>query len=319
MAAALALGERGAGRTGTNPAVGCFIVRDGRVLARGWTQPSGRPHAEAMALEALYASGESAKDTTIYVTLEPCAHKSSRGPSCADLIVNAAPARVVIAAEDPDPRTAGKGAAALHNAGIIVEMGVLQEEARAAHAGFFYRAQQGRPLVTLKMAMSLDGQIALADGRSKWITGAAARAHTHLQRARHDAILVGGGTLRADNPALDVRLPGLESRAPERYLLSSGSPPDGWQAISSPGEIISLPHNRLMVEGGAQTAAAFLRHDLIDRLLLYRAPILMGESRTSIADIGLDDLADARDKWSLVDKRQLGDDRMELYERRARD
>lgn len=311
MAAALALAQRGAGCTGTNPAVGCLVVKDGRIVARGHTQPSGRPHAEAQALEA---AGDAAQGADIYVTLEPCAHDSDRGPACADILAAASPARVIIATEDPDPRTAGKGAQRLRDAGIKVEMGVMQDAAQHALAGFFCRIRQQRPLVTLKLAMSLDGKIALADGRSRWITGAAARAHTHLVRARHDAILVGGGTFRADAPALDVRLPGLEDRGPQRHVMTSGQAPDGWKAIAAPRDIGAIEANMLMVEGGGEAAAAFLREDLADRLLLYRAPIMIGAGM-SVGDIGLGDLEEAHGRWALRDGRQLGADRMELYER----
>lgn len=309
MAAAIALAGRGYGRTGTNPAVGCLIVKDGRVVGRGWTQPGGRPHAEAMALAGVDAAG-----ATAYVSLEPCAHESERGPACADLLVAARPARVVAALADPDPRTAGKGFARLKAAGITVEQGVLETEARRSLAGFLTRIQKGRPHVTLKLATSLDGCIAMADGRSRWITGQAARAHTHLQRARHDAILVGAATVKADNSKLDVRLPGLEDRSPHRVMLGSGDPPEGWQAIRAPEEVSGLNCNSLMVEGGAQTASAFLKAGLVDRLLLYRAPILIGGGKASLGDIGLSGLDGAHGAWRLADARPLGKDRLEVYE-----
>ncbi|WP_420139783.1 bifunctional diaminohydroxyphosphoribosylaminopyrimidine deaminase/5-amino-6-(5-phosphoribosylamino)uracil reductase RibD [Sphingomonas sp.] len=313
MAAAIALAERGRGRTAPNPNVGCIIVRDGRVIGRGWTQPGGRPHAEAMALAQAGASVEGA---TVYVTLEPCAHHSIRGPACSDLLVAAKPARVVAAIVDPDPRTAGAGFARLRGAGITVVEGVLAEAARRSMAGFLIRQAQGRPRVTLKLAMSLDGMIARANGESRWITGAAARAHGHLERSRHEAILVGRGTVEADSPRLDVRLPGLEERSPRRILLSSSSGPSAWEAITAPSEIAALAGvDHLMVEGGAQTAAAFLRTDLVDRLLLYRAPILIGAGRPALGDIGLNSLAEAHGRWKMTDSRMLGIDRLEVYER----
>ena len=183
--------------------------------------------------------------------------------------------------------------------------------------GFVLRQTLGRPAVTLKLGLSLDGCIALKDGSSRWITGEAARAHAHLERARHDAILVGGGTLRADAPRLDVRLPGLEDRSPRRLLLTRGAAPKGWEAIAQPEDIAALRHvDHLMVEGGAATAAAFLWADLVDRLLLYRAPILIGGGLPSIGDIGLSDLAQAHHRWTLTDERRLGEDRLEVYERR---
>ena len=199
--------------------------------------------------------------------------------------------------------------------GIAVTHGVMAGEAHRAMAGFFTRQRQGRPHVTLKLATSLDGRIALADGASRWITGDAARAHAHVLRARSDAILVGGGTLRADDPRLDVRLNGLQDRAPVRAVLTRGDAPDGWTAIRAPGDISALPGNWLLVEGGAETAAAFLRADLVDRLVLYRAPILIGSGRPALGDIGLGSLADAHGRWTLADTRMLGSDRLEVYER----
>ncbi|MBY9063107.1 bifunctional diaminohydroxyphosphoribosylaminopyrimidine deaminase/5-amino-6-(5-phosphoribosylamino)uracil reductase RibD [Sphingomonas yunnanensis] len=343
MAAALALSERTRARTYPNPNVGCVLVRDGTVVGRGWTQSGGRPHAEAMALDQ---AGARARGATAYVTLEPCAHASPRGPACADLLVAAGIVRAVVALGDPDPRTDGSGLARLRVAGIAVELGRGADAARRAMAGFLTRRTLGRPHVTLKLALSLDGAAAMADGRSQWITGREARAHAHLERARHGAILVGRGTWEADRPRLDVRLAGLEARAPLRVVLSSGAeaagdphpsgatrlPPspagsekapiavgDGkgggdsvW--ITTPAAIAALRADHLLVEGGARTAAAFLRADLVDRLLLYRAPILIGGGRT-LPDIGLAALGDAHARWRLADSRQLGSDRLEVYER----
>ena len=343
MGAALGLAERGRGRTAPNPNVGCVLVRDGRVVGRGWTQPGGRPHAEAMALAQ---AGDAAAGATVYVTLEPCAHESPRGPACADLLVAARPARVVGALTDPDPRTAGQGFARLRAAGIDVAEGVSADLAGRAMAGFLTRQALGRPHVTLKLATSLDGRIALPSGESRWITGPEARAHTHLERARADAILVGRGTFEADAPQLDVRLAGLEERSPARLLLTtrlssprhpgldpgsrspsnaaegSGTPDqvrgddEGWTLVPSPHAIAALPIDHLLVEGGAGAASAFLAADLVDRLLLYRAPILIGEGRACIGDIGLAGLADAHGRWRLADARALGADRLEIYERR---
>lgn len=311
MGAALALGERGRGRTAPNPNVGCVIVSEGRVVGRGWTQPGGRPHAEAMALAE---AGEQARGATVYVTLEPCAHVSPRGPACSDLLQLAGVARVVVAMEDPDVRTNGAGIAHLRDAGITAEVGVRADEARRAMAGFLARRLLGRPHVTLKLAVSLDGAMALASGQSVWITGPQARAHAHLERARHEAILVGRGTFEADAPKLDVRLAGLESRSPQRILLSR-TETDDWTRIAAPADISTLEAvDHVLVEGGPATAAAFLAADLVDRLLLYRAPILIGGGRT-LPDIGLTDLADAHGRWRLIDSRSLGSDRLEVYER----
>ncbi|NTS65974.1 bifunctional diaminohydroxyphosphoribosylaminopyrimidine deaminase/5-amino-6-(5-phosphoribosylamino)uracil reductase RibD [Sphingomonas sp. HHU CXW] len=310
MGASLALAERTRGMTAPNPNVGCVIVADGVVVGRGWTQAGGRPHAEAMALEQ---ARERAAGATAYVTLEPCAHVSPRGPACSDLLIAAGIARVVVAHRDPDPRTDGQGIARLRAAGIAVEQGVREAEAARVMAGFLTRRARLRPFVTLKLALSLDGAAAMADGRSQWITGVEARAHTHLERARHEAILVGRGTWKADRPRLDVRLPGLEQRAPERVVLSSRAI-DGVRTIAQPAEIAALAGDHLLVEGGARTAAAFLADDLVDRLLIYRAPIVVGGGRT-LPNIGLTDLSDAHGRWRLHDARALGSDRVEVYER----
>ncbi|MBC9034537.1 bifunctional diaminohydroxyphosphoribosylaminopyrimidine deaminase/5-amino-6-(5-phosphoribosylamino)uracil reductase RibD [Sphingomonas sp. JC676] len=319
MAAALALSERTKGRTAPNPNVGCLIVQPapakagGRVVGRGWTQPGGRPHAEAMALAE---AGEKSRGATVYVTLEPCAHASPRGPACSNLLVEAGVARAVIALGDPDPRTDGQGIARLRDAGIEVSQGIGESAGRRAMAGFLTRRAKGRPQVTLKLATSLDGRIALASGESRWITGPEARAHAHLERSHHEAILVGRRTYEADAPSLDVRLAGLESRSPRRLLLSTGAAPEGWEAIASPERIAELEGiDHILVEGGAETAAAFLRADLVDRLLLYRAPILIGAGKSALADIGLADLAAAHNRWTLSDARMLGSDRIEVYER----
>lgn len=313
MAAAIALSERGAGMTGVNPNVGCIIVADGHVVGRGWTQAGGRPHAEAMALAA---AGPLARGATAYVTLEPCAHVSPRGPCCAVSLVDAGIARLVVAAGDPDPRTNGAGIAMARSAGIAVTEGVLADAARRAMAGYFTRAALGRPHVTLKLATSLDGRIALPGGQSRWITGAGARAHAHVERSRCDAILVGRGTLDADRPRLDVRLAGMENRSPQPVLLSRSGDglPDGWLRIDRPEAVAEkVAGHWLMVEGGAGAAAAFLALDMVDRLILYRAPILVGEGRPAIGDIGLTDLADAHGRWQAVESRQFGTDRVEVY------
>lgn len=305
------MAERTRGQTAPNPNVGCVIVSAGRVVGRGWTQPGGRPHAEAAALAQ---AGAQARGATAYVTLEPCAHRSERGPACADLLAAAGVARVVVALRDPDPRTDGQGIARLRGAGVTVSDGVRRDDAARSIAGFLTRQRHTRPHVTLKLALSLDGAVAMADGRSRWITGAAARAHAHLERSRHEAILVGRGTLAVDAPALDVRLPGLKQRTPRRVLLSRQAEP-GWETIATPHAIAGLAGvDHLLVEGGAQAAAAFLAADLVDRLLLYRAPIVIGGGRT-LPDIGLGDLADAHGRWTAVDARQLGSDRLEVYER----
>jgi diaminohydroxyphosphoribosylaminopyrimidine deaminase/5-amino-6-(5-phosphoribosylamino)uracil reductase len=310
MAAAIALSRRGRPAAAPNPNVGCLIVKDDRVVARGWTQAGGRPHAEATALAQ---AGDAARGATAYVTLEPCAHDSLRGPACSDGLIAAGIARVVIAAQDPDPRTDGRGIARLRGAGIAVVEGVLPAEARAAMAPWWTRHVAARPFVTLKLATSLDGCIARADGSSRWITGDRARAHGHVERATHQAILVGRGTLEADDPKLDVRLPGLEARSPKRLLLTRGVAPAGWTAVAAPDAIDDV--DSVLVEGGAGAASAFLAADRVDRLLLYRAPILIGGGKPALGDIGLADLAAAHGRWRLTDSRLLGSDRLDVYER----
>ncbi len=220
MGGALALARRGMGETWPNPTVGCVFVRDGRVIARGRTARGGRPHAEAAAIEAARAAGHDLAGTTAYVSLEPCSHHG-RTPPCADALVEAKVARVVVATDDPDPRVAGGGLKRLRDAGIAVVEGVRKTEADEINAGFFQRVRQGRPLVTLKLATSLDGRIATMTGESKWITGPDARAWGQLLRATHDAIMVGIGTAVADDPELTCRLPGLGDSSPVRIVVDS--------------------------------------------------------------------------------------------------
>ena len=217
MRHALALAERGLGTTAPNPSVGCVIVAENRVVGRGWTQRGGRPHAETMALAE---AGDAARGATAYVTLEPCAHHGET-PPCANALVEAGVARVVVAVEDPDPRVSGKGIAMLRAAGIEVTTGLREREAAALNAGFFLRVKENRPLVTLKMAQSLDGKTATVSGQSKWITGPEARRFGHLLRAKNDAILIGIETALADDPELTCRLSGLEDRSPVRIVLDT--------------------------------------------------------------------------------------------------
>ncbi len=216
MAGALALARRALGQAWPNPAVGCVILDPaGRVVGRGWTGSGGRPHAET---EALARAGEQARGGTAYVALEPCAHHGQT-PPCTDALIAAGLRRVVVAVEDPDPRVSGRGIDLLSKAGIEVALGIGRREAEEVNTGFFTRIRQGRPLVTLKLATSLDGRIALASGESKWITGEAARRRGHWLRAAHDAVLVGAGTALSDDPQLTCRLPGLEIRSPVRVLI----------------------------------------------------------------------------------------------------
>lgn len=215
MQLALSLGRRGMGRVWPNPAVGCVIVKDGIIVGRGWTADGGRPHAEP---QALAQAGERAVGATAYVTLEPCAHYG-KTPPCAETLVKSRVGRVVIACTDPDPRVAGRGIAILREAGIEVQVGLREAEAQHDHAGFFLRIGQQRPWVTLKMAMTMDGRIATATGQSQWITGPDARRMVHLMRSKHDAVMVGAGTVRADDPSLTVRGLGID-RQPVRVVVS---------------------------------------------------------------------------------------------------
>jgi len=215
MRLALTLGRRGLGNTWPNPAVGAVIVKDGIVLGRGWTQPGGRPHAET---EAIRRAGMAAKGATLYATLEPCSHHG-KTPPCADAIITAGLARVVSAIEDPNPQVAGRGHGMLRAAGIDVTLGVCADEARRAHAGHIRRIVDGRPHVTLKLAISADGKAALAERKPVQITGEETRARVHLMRAMNDAILVGIGTVLADDPELTCRLPGMEAQSPVRVIL----------------------------------------------------------------------------------------------------
>lgn len=356
MRIALALARRGVGNAWPNPAVGCVLAADGLIVGRGWTQPGGRPHAET---EALRRAGSRSKGATAYVTLEPCAHHGQT-PPCADALIDAGVARVVVAIRDPDPRVDGGGIERLRAAGVDTTVGMCEAEAAALNAGFLTRVGTNRPQVTLKLATTLDGRIATRTGDSKWITGDAARAEAHALRARHDAILVGAGTALADDPALTCRLPGLAERSPVRVFVDGAKAlPATHHLIADAGrfptiaittadraakrrkaygghgvEIIEVTADqagaahlaealsrlaergitRLLVEGGAAIAAGFLRDGLVDRLIWFRAPKVIGGDGLPAA-LGLD--ADTLDKaagFTLISVRRVGDDLMEHYE-----
>lgn len=352
MRLAIALGRRGLGRVWPNPAVGCVIVRDGRILARGWTQPGGRPHAEAMALAACDARG-----ATAYVSLEPCAHHG-RTPPCSDALVQAGVARVVSALTDPDPRVAGRGHARLSAAGIAVTEGVEARAARDANAGFLLRLQASRPWLTLKLALTLDGRIATAKGESRWITGPEARRAVHALRARHDAVLVGAGTARADDPDLRVRDLGI-ARQPVRVVAcrkldldpnarlgrtARSNPvwmlhgdaqdvPEGWSQTGA--RLLGCPEHdgmleprammatlaregltRVLCEGGGGLGAALIGADLVDELVIFGAGKLIGaDGRAGLGPLGLDRLADAP-KFALCRVQPAGDDICQIWRRR---
>lgn len=239
MAMALALGRRGQGRTWPNPAVGCVLVRDGLVVGRGWTADGGRPHAEPQALQQ---AGSKAHGATAYITLEPCAHQG-KTPPCAQALIDAGVAEVVAAVGDSDPRVNGAGFSMLREAGVAVTTGICAEEANQDHAGFFLRINEERPFITLKLASSFDGRIATASGESQWITQAPARRAVHALRARHDAVLIGGGTARHDDPTLTVRGLGI-THQPVRIVLSQS---------------LNLPINNAL-EGTLDVAPLWLCH-----------------------------------------------------------
>ncbi len=351
MRAALALARRGLGSVWPNPSVGAVVVNQGRVVGRGFTQPTGRPHAEFMALQQ---AGEAARGATVYVTLEPCCH-AGRGPACADLLIQAGVARVVVAALDPDPRMNGEGAARLQAAGMAVETGLLCDQAEHDNLGFLLRVRQNRPLVTLKMASTLDGRIATQTGQSQWITGAESRRYVHALRARHDAMMVGVGTVLADDPDLTCRLAGMKPVPMVRVVADSGlrtpvtsrlvrTAEDhpvwllhraGTGSCDAPG-VSLLPVaadesgldmaqalrtladrgiTRLMVEGGGGLAASLLRADLVDRIVWFHAPSVMGgDGVPAVQGWGVRELAQLRN-FRPLEQRRLGADLCSAYER----
>ena len=346
MRAALRLARRGLGQVWPNPAVGCVLVRDGKLVGRGWTQPGGRPHGEAMALAQ---AGDASQGATAYVTLEPCAHHG-RTPPCADALITAGVKRVVTPLEDPDPRVAGKGHARLREAGITVDIGLEAQAATTLNEGFLLRQRLGRPKLTLKLAASLDGRIATSTGESRWITGPRARAAVHLMRSESDAILIGAGTARTDDPSLDVRLTGLEARSPVRVVvdsnlslpLSSRMLNDGLSPVwlaHAPGakgradaELIEVARGaagldpvdllaklgakgvtRIFCEGGGALAASFLDAGLVDELVWMNAGLTLGaDGKPAIGSLGLENLHSAA-RFTLSDWRQIGPDLISIW------
>ena len=353
MRSALAMAMRGLGRSWPNPAVGCVLVRDGRVVARGWTQPGGRPHAEA---EALARAGDAARGATAYVTLEPCSHWG-RTPPCCDALIGAGVARVVCAMRDPDARVNGRGFARLRAVGIEVVEGLLEAEARHLQAGFIRRVTHGLPLVTLKLAATLDGRIATGAGESRWITGPAARREVHAARARHDVVLVGSGTVLADDPELTVRELGLGSpprvvfdgrlRTPLGSRLVAGARATPTWLVTGPGhrpaalapylaagvEVLVAPRGdaraglqllaqrgvtRVFAEGGAGLGAGLLRAGLVQRLMWFHCGGLLGaEGMPAIGPLALSKLADMP-RYQLVSSRSVGQDVLSEYEKEDR-
>ncbi len=320
---ALRLGRRALGNSAENPNVGCVIVKDGRLLGAGWTQPGGRPHAET---EALCMAGQAARGATAYVTLEPCAHHGRTGP-CADALVRAGVARVVTAIEDPDPRVSGGGHAILERAGIAFESGLLAHQARRDMAGFLTRITKNRPQVILKLALSADHKISAGVGQRTAISGPETKARVHMLRAQCDAILVGMGTVMADDPELTCRLPGLEHRAPRPFVLSrSGALPPGSHLARRGAEVLggSVPEvlaelgrrgiNRLMVEGGARVARSFLDAKMVDEFhLIHAAKTLGPDGVDALAGLPLEQ---ALQPFALIEQEKLGTDLLTVYEAR---
>ena len=343
MARALRLAERAAFTTRPNPMVGCVIAHGEDVVGEGWHQRKGGPHAEVFALQA---AGERARGATAYVTLEPCAHTGSTGP-CADALIAAGVARVVGAMRDPFPQVDGAGFEKLRAAGIVVESGLMEAQARELNRGFLSRIERGRPWLRVKLASSLDGRTAMASGDSKWISGEAARRDVQQWRARSGALLTGAGTVLADDPQLTVRLddgsdflpplrvvldPGLatvargrvrEGDAPTLYLHApEAKPPRGLQAdhVAVPVDkgrfdldavlrlLATRGINEVQVEAGATLAGAFLAAGLVDELLLYIAPVLLGERARPLFDgLHIDAMAE-RLRLRTVDSRSIGGD-----------
>jgi len=347
---ALRLAARGLGNVWPNPAVGCVIVREGRVVGRGWTQPGGRPHAEA---RALAEAGGAARGATAYVTLEPCAHHG-KTPPCAEALAAAGVARVVSALTDPDPRVCGAGHARLRQSGISVAEGVRMAEAQRINAGFFKRLMRGLPFVTLKLATTLDGRIATVSGESRWITGAEARRRVHAMRMAHDVVMVGSGTAMADDPDLGVRdlgaahqpvrvvvdsglrhkvgsrLGQLAGSAPVWIFHGQGADASSWQATGA--RLFPLPLQegyldlkaalsalaregitRVFCEGGAGLGAALVRAGLVDDLVLFGAGKLIGqEGRAALGPLALPSL-ELAPRLRLKEFRRIGEDTMSVW------
>lgn len=285
MNRALRLARRGLGRVAPNPAVGCVIVRDGQVIGEGRTQNGGRPHAETVAIDmALVEQSKeikTLKGATAYVTLEPCAHHGKTGP-CAEALIESGISKVVVAMRDPDPRVSGRGLARLSEAGIEVVTDVCSGMARELNAGFILKVTQGRPLVTLKLAVSQNGMMRRPANEDPAITSVQAQRRMHLIRAEHDAILVGAGTFKNDHPSLTCRLPGMAADSPDPFVasrsLDKSDLPEHWNLLqhAHPSEMLEVLAEagvtRLMLEGGPKLAKAFLSANLVDRLAIFQAP-----------------------------------------------
>lgn len=355
MALALSLGRRGQGTCWPNPAVGCVIVKDGRIVGRGWTQPGGRPHAETVALAQ---AGTAARGADVFVSLEPCSHTGKTAP-CATALIKAGVRRVVAPIEDNDPRVAGRGFSMLREAGIDVTTGVLSDQAAADHAGFFLRTDLDRPFVTLKLASSFDGRIATATGESRWITGPEARRLVHTMRARHDAVLIGAGTARSDDPSLTVRDLGL-SLQPVRVVASRrldlplmgrlarsakdvplwlchGSDADpnlisAWGGLGAvllpcatrgaqldPVDILrqlaKSGLTRVFCEGGGALSASLLGADMVDEIVGFSAGLVIGAEGLPAVGAMGVEALDDAPRFSVLETRRVGADVMHRWAR----
>ncbi|MBD3662527.1 bifunctional diaminohydroxyphosphoribosylaminopyrimidine deaminase/5-amino-6-(5-phosphoribosylamino)uracil reductase RibD [Sulfitobacter sp. TSTF-M16] len=355
MTLALSLGQRGQGRTWPNPAVGCVIVKEGRIIGRGWTQPGGRPHAET---QALAQAGQGAYGATAYVTLEPCAHHGQT-PPCAEALITAGVARVVVALTDPDPRVSGKGLTMLRDAGIAITTEVCAARARRDLLGFLLRNEVGRPALTLKLAASFDGRIATGSGESQWITGPEARRLVHAMRASHDAVMVGGGTARKDDPSLTVRDMGI-SHQPARVVISRrldlplmgklartasdtpvilccGHDADKtlmrtWTDLGATllpcaatagqldatdvmHQLASHGLTRVFCEGGGALAASLIEADLVDHLIGFTAGVVIGAEGRP--GIGALGIANLSQapRFDLRETRTVGADTLHVWDR----
>jgi diaminohydroxyphosphoribosylaminopyrimidine deaminase/5-amino-6-(5-phosphoribosylamino)uracil reductase len=355
MHMALTLGRRGQGRVWPNPAVGCVIVKDARVIGRGWTQDGGRPHAEVVALAQ---AGSDVRGATAYVTLEPCNHHGKSGP-CSEALIEAGITRVVIACQDPDPRVNGTGIRRLRDAGIEVLTGIEEAAATRDHEGFFLRVQDQRPMVTLKLASSFDGRIATGSGQSQWITGPEARRAVHMMRARHDAVMVGAGTARQDDPSLTVRdvgiahqpvrvvvsrrldlpLMGKLARTADQVPLWLCHGPDAdaelirtWEGLGAKllscevrggfvqvrsvlAELAEQGLTRVFCEGGGSLAASLLEADTVDQLVGFTAGLGIGAE--GLPSVGAMGLSDlsAARRFQLLETRAVGADVMHVWKK----
>jgi len=350
MALALQLAKKGQYTARPNPMVGCVIVKNGQVVGQGWHENFGKAHAE---INAIQQAGEHAKDATCYVTLEPCSHVGQTG-ACAKILCEAGISKVIAAMQDPNPQVSGSGFQLLENAGIEVSSGLLEQQARDLNRGFIARFEKNKPWVTVKLAMSLDGRTALADGSSKWITGAAARLDVQKLRARQDAIITGIGTLLADDPSLTVRGDGQQDwfsslknfKQPTRILLDRkgqaskkhklfNKDASCWWITSNEKIVESNQHtnikviretkleklvnlcatkgmNNILIEAGHKLAGQFLKQNLVDEIIIYQAPKLMGNSAKGLFDLDVEKMSECL-SLTLKDIRQFGDDLRLIY------